>query len=317
MAIVIAECCQNHRGDLGLLREMIWAAAEAGADFAKIQSISSEELTFRERFEQGGRAPDGFEIIRRPFRAELERLQPMDLDDRDHEWFIAECEDAGIRPLTTVFSRSRVRFLAGLGWDHIKVASYDCASFPLLEELAERFRHLFISTGATTDAEIEQAAELLEGRSYSFLHCVTIYPTPVDQLHLARLDHLRQYTPSVGFSDHTLVRRDGLRACAAALLHGADVVERHFRILDEDQTRDGPVSIDPAQLAELVRLARLPREQLAAHVEAEVPDFELMLGSRERELSEAELSNRDYYRGRFASRLGDRQVYNWQSVELN
>ena len=42
---MIAELCQNHNGDRRLLKEMIWAAAESGADYAKMQTIFAEDLT--------------------------------------------------------------------------------------------------------------------------------------------------------------------------------------------------------------------------------------------------------------------------------
>jgi sialic acid synthase SpsE len=50
MPIIIAEFCQNHNGDLKILKEMVWAAAEAGATYAKVQSMLADELAFRERF---------------------------------------------------------------------------------------------------------------------------------------------------------------------------------------------------------------------------------------------------------------------------
>ena len=240
----------------------------------------------------------------------------MDLSDEDHAWFIEECVRAGITPLTTAFTRSAVPFLGGLPWKDIKVASYDCASLPLLNELKARFEHLIISTGATHDSEIEAAARLLAGHRFSFLHCITIYPTPLDALHLRRMEFLRRFTPSVGFSDHTLVARDGLKASIAAIALGASIIERHFTILAVDQTKDGPVSITPPMLSELSRFARMPVDDVKAHVKKEIPEAPFMLGEERRSLSEAELLNRDYYRGRFASKVGQRVIYNWEDTPL-
>ncbi len=53
MTKIIAELCQNHNGDIKVLEDMVHAAAESGADFAKIQSIHSSDLAYRERFEHG------------------------------------------------------------------------------------------------------------------------------------------------------------------------------------------------------------------------------------------------------------------------
>lgn len=291
---------------------MVFAAAEAGADYAKIQSMLADDLTRRERFEEGLWEGDRQVAIKRPYRSEYDRLKPMDLDDEAHLRFVETCREAGIKPLTSVFSRSRVPFLATLGFDAIKVASYDCASRPLLQELKEDFPHLYISTGATRDDEIEAAAVCLGDHPFTFLHCVTIYPTPLNEMHLARLKYLRQFTSSVGFSDHSLVARDGIKASTVALHLGAKVIERHFTILEPNETKDGPVSINPHQLEELVKVARMTPEERGDWISREVGAFSEMIGEERRPLSETELLNRDYYRGRFASRANGDFVYNWE-----
>lgn len=315
MARVIAEFCQNHRGNLDMLKKMVRAAAEAGADYAKIQSMLADDLVYRERFEEGKVEGGKQVVIKRPYKPEYERLKPMDLSDEAHQLFIDECKAAGIKPLTTVFSRSRIPFLATLPCKEIKVPSYDCASFPMIRELKERFDHLFISTGATYDHEIEQTAQILKGHSFTFLHCVTVYPTPLDVMNLARMNYLRKFTPQVGFSDHSLVERDGLKAAIAALYLGADVVERHFTIIDRGLTKDGPVSVDPVQLKELVGYARMKKSELEEYVR-KISEFKQMIGSEQPRLSHEELLNRDYYRGRFASRVGGQIVFNWEDKKV-
>jgi N,N'-diacetyllegionaminate synthase len=315
MATVIAECCQNHNGDRQILQEMIWAAAEAGADYAKIQVIYADDLVFRERFETGLIEQGVAKAIKRPYRPEYERLKKLEIQRSDYPWFIDECRKAGVKPLTTIFTRGSVPSTAGLDWDAVKVASYDCASYPLLRDLKPNFKHLFVSTGATYDDEVEKAAQLLSGSSFSFLHCVTIYPTPLNELHLSRMQYLRQYTPSVGFSDHTLAQRDGIKAAAVALHLGAEVVERHFTILPPDQTKDGPVSVNPGQLKTLCDLAHGGASDRAAYVAEHVGDYQDMVGVAPRQLSHAELLNRDYYRGRFGTHRADGSVVNnWEET---
>ena len=51
--IIIAECCQNHNGNRDILKKMIHEAASNGADYVKIQSIQSNDLTNRSRFNLG------------------------------------------------------------------------------------------------------------------------------------------------------------------------------------------------------------------------------------------------------------------------
>jgi N,N'-diacetyllegionaminate synthase len=127
--------------------------------------------------------------------------------------------------------------------------------------------------------------------------------------HLARMDWLRGFAPEVGWSDHTLVAKDGIKAAKVALMLGADYIERHFTILPADKTKDGPISITPALLKELSIFSKLTKNEQRAIVEAEIPEWRKMLGQRSREMTHTEMLNRDYYRGRFASK---KYIYNWE-----
>jgi N,N'-diacetyllegionaminate synthase len=242
------------------------------------------------------------------------------LSDDDHRWFLEECGRVGIKPLTTVYSRGRVPFLASLPWERyagrraIKVASFDCASYPLLGDLKASFEHLYVSTGATTDEELEQAAKVLQAHSVTFLHCVSIYPTPLERMNLRRIERLRKCASTVGFSDHWAGDSpDALKASICALALRATVIERHFTVLGRGATRDGPVSVDPTQLRALVGFARMEQGELERYIARDIPEYDAMLGDGSTALSERELTVRAYQRGRFASRVGVGVRYNWES----
>jgi len=315
MARVIADFGWNHRGDLETLREMVRAAAEAGADYAAIHSVRADDLVYRERFEQGRVEKGRVFAIKRPYREEYLRLKPLALSDEAHSLFIDECRSAGIKPLATVYTRARIPFLAGLPWREVMVSGYDCASYPMIRELAERFEHLFLSTEAAYDDEIERAAKILKGCSFTLLHAVALYPTPLERLNLSRMGYLRKFTRSVGFSDRSSAERDGLKASIAALYLGAEVIQRPFTILDRALTLEGPMSVDPAQLRELVACSRMKREELEELIRG-IPEFEAMKGTKHPELSPEELLNRDYHRGRFASRVRGMVVFNWEEKKV-
>ena len=315
---IIAELCQNHNGDRKLLEEMVYAAAESGATYAKIQSMLVRELTDRERFNEGVIKDGVTQVIKRPFAPEYERLRKLDLFDDDHHRFIEICKKAGIRPMTTVFTRQRVPFVASLGLDTVKVASFDCSSFPMIEQLKQaKIPRLIVSTGVTYDHEIERTAKILANTNFALLHCVSIYPTPLQEAHLNRLKYLRTLAPVVGISDHSNPERDGVKLSVLAVSLGASIIEKHFTILPKDQSRDGPVSANPAQLRELATLCKMSEADLHAFVERHIPEAPQMMGNERRTLSHTEVLNRDYYRGRFASKnkVGD-WVYNWEEREL-
>ena len=311
--IIIAECCQNHNGNIEILKKQIHAAVHNGADYVKLQAIRSNELTHRERFDKGEVDSTGIvRSIKRPYKQEYDRLKKLDLTLEQEFWFAEECKRAGIASMATVFTMNSAKELRDMGFEAIKIASYDCASYPLLEEVKKYWSTLFVSTGATFDYEIEQAAKILKGSNYHFLHCTTIYPTPLEDLNLRRMDFLRRYTHNVGYSDHTKVEETKLIASKIALALGASCIERHFTILERDQTKDGPVSINPSELKELSDFARLSRAEMIQKINGEYPQWEQTLGKLTRPLSAEELLNRDYYKGRFASIVNDKHVYNWE-----
>ena len=320
MTQLIAELCQNHLGNRQILKKMVEESAHAGADFCKIQSINVESLTFRDRFEEGKTDKQGnITTIKRPYEQEYERLSPLDLSDDDHKYFIDICKENGVQPLTTAVTRDKVEFLSRLDWGHkkIKLASFDCRSLPLLRDLVDAgFKHLLISTGAALDEEIEETAQFLNQLDckFTFLHCVSIYPTPYTEGHLNRIDYLKELTDDVGFSEHSNYENDGLKLSTLSLTKDIQWIERHFTSVNKNETKDGAVSLNKEQLRELASLCKMDREELEALVTRTISLYEqrLILGNRSRTLSETEMLNRDYYRGRFANRRGEKVLYNWE-----
>ena len=314
---LIAEFCQNHNGDFDILKRMVDAAAEGGATHAKIQTIFADDLSFRPEFEEGRINEDGsVAVIKRPFQIEYDRLKGLELTYDQQRVFVELCRSAGMEPLTTAFNLTSIPGIRDLGWTSVKVASYDCGSIPLIEELADNFEELIISTGASYDNEIEATAKLLNARGtkYTLLHCVTIYPTPLEAMHLNRLAYLRELCPSVGLSDHSMTTRDGVKADLVAIHLGADAIERHFTVLPEDQTRDGKVSITKMHLRQMADFASMSYDEQALYLIENVPEMAAMMGQGSRLLSNGELLNRAYYRGRFCNKVSGREIFNWEPV---
>ena len=310
---IIAECCQNHNGDKEILKKMIHKAAENGADYVKIQAIRSKDLSFRERFEKGKVDETGkVLVIKRPYEQELERLAKLDLSLEEEIWFVNECKIAGVSPMTTVFNRTSVNEVKNMGYDAIKIASYDCASIPLLKDVKNNWNKIFVSTGATFDNEIQSAVDVLKGSDFELLHCVTIYPTPLNELHLNRIKFLSKFTNKIGYSDHSKPATTGLWASKIALAMGASNIERHYTILEEHETKDGPVSINPSMVKELREFADFDNQKQWDIIKKDFTDWEITMGNANRELSHNELLNRDYYRGRFANKAKDGIKYNWE-----
>lgn len=271
-ARIIAEACANHLGDHKLQEEMIWAAAEAGADYIKFQSWQAKTNA----------------------RGQAEQMSAYELSDDDHHRLMDVSQQAGIAFATTVFNVERVSFVASLKCDFVKVASPDCSSLLLLEELvAAGIPQIIISTGMSNHTEVQATADRMSatGTKMAFLHCM--YPLADGAFHLRRMETLRQFAPETGLSDHSA--GDDLRASKLAIAMGADWIERHY-ILDRNcpKAKDAPVSIDTAGLKELVDASKEPEPHLAL-----ADEYPELMGDAEPVLSEKVRSFREFYVGRW------------------
>jgi N-acetylneuraminate synthase len=88
------------------------------------------------------------------------------------------------------------------------------------------------------------------GTPFALMHCTSTYPTPYEHVQIDCLAALReQYGVPVGFSDHTL----GSFAAFAAVAIGANLFEKHFTVSRSLPGPDQQGSMEPAELADLVR----------------------------------------------------------------
>ena len=315
----IAEFCQNHNGNFKILEKMIKSASKSGATYGKIQNIYAEDLTFRPEFETGIKINNKILAIKRPYKKEYKRLKKLEIKKNDIKNFIKICKDNNLIPLTTCFVQSHVDEIRDLGFKSIKVASYDCGSFPMIEKLKKNFNEIIVSTGASFDDEIEKTYNILKNKNFSFLHCITIYPTPLNNLNLKRMEFLKKFTNKVGFSDHTHVKTTGILGSMTACYLGAKLIERHFTILPENKTKDGPVSINEKQLSNLMTFSKLNKKEKKLILDSQFKNWKNLIGNKKRELSDEEILNRNYYRGRFASKRKYQKnrlqkVYNWEQI---
>jgi N,N'-diacetyllegionaminate synthase len=265
-ARLIAEIGANHMGDMAIAHSMVDAAAKAGADTVKFQSWRPEKLA--KDFPN--------------YETTYERHSRTQLTDDQHRELIDYCRDKDVAFLTTCFDTDRAGFLASLGLEEVKVASPDCGSIRMIEELMKHFPRLIISTGMTPDEEVLETIEATRGHDVVFLHCVSLYPTPPEQVNLARMDWLHDQGVRVGFSDHT----HGAQAPMLAIARGAEIIEKHFTVSQWLPGKDQQISSEPDVFREIADWIGL---------------CETMTGSEHPGLSDTELQLRDVYVGKWGA----------------
>ena len=243
--LVVAELGTGHLGSPERARELVDAAAGAGADCAKFQLVHADEILHP--LSGGVELPTGRVELYRQFR-ELER--PVS--------FFAELkrytESKGLLFLCSPFGLQSARELRSLGVAALKIASPELNHFPLLEETAGYGLPLFLSSGVSTLADIERALAVTGRDRVVLLHCITAYPAPEEEYNVGLLANLRAiFGVEVGLSDHSL---DPVLVPALAVLHGARVVEKHLTLSRAGSGLDDPVALEPGPFACMVRAVR-------------------------------------------------------------
>ena len=248
---LIAEMSANHGGDLDRALAIVDAFAKAGADAIKLQTFTADTMTL----DHDG---PGFLIDDGPWAG----YRLHDLYRRAHlpwAWhaaLFARAASHGVAMFSAPFDPTAVAFLAELDAPAYKIASFELVDIPLIQAAAQQGRPLIMSTGHADRHDIEAAlgaARDAGAGEIVLLHCVSGYPTPIEDANVRTIPYLAaQHGVPVGLSDHTL----GLAAAAAAVAQGAVAIEKHVTLSRADDTLDAAFSLEPAEFAALATLCR-------------------------------------------------------------
>ena len=270
---IIAEAGVNHNGDISLAKELILAAADAGADAVKFQTFKAEKLASKKapKADYQNKTTDSEE-------SQLDMLRKLELPLDAYTELMALCEEKGIEFLSTPFVEDSLKFLVNeCQLKLMKIPSGEITNAPFLLAVARTKLPIIISTGMSTLGDIENALMVLSFgylesgeplnkeaflKAYlkanengilhdkvKLLHCTTEYPAPFSEVNLSAMDTMRQaFGLEVGYSDHT----EGIVIPMAAVARGAKIIEKHFTL---DKSMPGPdhkASLDPDELKAMV-----------------------------------------------------------------
>lgn len=243
--LVIAEIGINHEGDIHKAFRMIDDAQAAGCECAKFQSHVIEDEMIPNDVIPGNATESIWNI--------MERCALSEAEERRVKEYV---ESKGMIFLSTPFSRAAADRLHQMDVPAYKIGSGECNNYPLIEHIARFGKPIILSTGMNDVASVRPAVEIFRRYKVPFalLHCTSMYPTPYDKVRLGAISQLQNEFPDavIGLSDHTLTNYTSLAAVAL----GASILERHFT---SDKSWPGPdinISMNPAELADLIAGSR-------------------------------------------------------------
>jgi N-acetylneuraminate synthase len=170
---------------------------------------------------------------------------PMD----DYKKMVDEAKELGLLTACTPFDEESVPVIVEHGIDLIKVASCSARDWPLLERVAAAGKPVVLSTGGAAIEDIDAVVSFFSHKNVALalMHCVAIYPTVEEDLHLNQIDLLRKRYPflKIGFSTHE--DQDNVEAVQIAIGKGAKLLERHVG-LPTETVKLNAYSSNPEQL---------------------------------------------------------------------
>ncbi len=252
---IIAAAGVNHNGDISMAKRLINAALEAGADAIKFQTGNAAALAAGT--EKAVHQKESTGEIGSP-----DMLNRLELTPEAVEELSEYADSLQITLLATPFDTASVDLLDRLDIPAFKIASGDITNFPLLRHIAAKGKPIILSTGMANLGEIEAALAVIGAtgnQQIILLHCVTSLPAPAAAMNLKAINTLKcAFQLPVGLSDHTLT----FTVPVAAVALGACIIEKHLTL---DRKMPGPdhrASLEPAELATMVRAVRETEEAL-------------------------------------------------------
>jgi len=275
---IIAEIGINHNGDLEIAKEMIRAAAHAGADAVKFQKRTPEVCTPPEQQKQMRETPWGYISY-------LDYRYKVEFGLEDYREIDRACKEVGIDWLVSVWDEPSVDFMEQFDTPAYKVPSASLTDLALLKYARKTGRPLIISTGMSTMDEIRRGIQAAGLENLMVMHCTSAYPCEPQELNLRMVETLRRELPNtpIGYSGHEV----GLVPSAVAVALGACAVERHFTLDRAMWGSDQAASVEPGGFEKLVKYIRVTEAALGDGVKR-VYESEMSSRKKLRRIKDAE-----------------------------
>lgn len=241
---VIAEAGINHNGDVTLAKKLISVARKANVDFVKFQK----------------RDPNLYKdfIYHSPLFGDIpykEHRQRLELSNSDFEEIDEYAHRLNIQWFASTFDIKSLYYIESFNPQVHKIGSPMVVDIDFVTEVAKLGKPVFMSTGMSTLAEIDNAVNtfLKYNNKLTLMHTTSIYPCPPGKTNLSLIPFFkRRYGLPVGYSSHD----SGIPISLAAVGIGAVAIEKHITLDRTMAGTDHALSLEPLGLLSLTRSIR-------------------------------------------------------------
>lgn len=232
MVKIIAEIGINHNGNIETCKKMMQLAKYAGVDYVKIQKRTPELCVPEEQKYKQKMTPWG-QMTYLDYKKKIEFNE-----DQIKELFDYAIE-IGVEFFASVWDIPSIDLMHKYT-DIGKIPSALINDLELCKYARNKFRKLMISTGMSTEEEIENCIEACNPDI--IMHTNSCYPAPYHELNLKYILWLKNKYPNkkIYWSGHEY----GLTTSFAAVGMGIDGIERHICLSHNDWGSDQSSSVE-------------------------------------------------------------------------
>ena len=264
---LIAEIGINHNGDVNIAKKLIKNSKDSGFDAVKFQKRTIDIVYDEKTLDTPRESPWGKTTREQKFGQEFEKTEYDEID--------RYCKELNIDWFASAWDIKSLEFLDNYNLKYHKVASAMIVDKELLNNIAKRKKHTFISTGMSTKENIDQAVNVFKKNncSYELMHCVSTYPMKVEDANLVTINELKnEYKCNVGYSGH----ENGVVVSIAAVMLGISSLERHVTLDRTMYGSDQAASIELSGMKNLCEsidkaLLALGKPSLGKVIDEEIP----------------------------------------------
>ncbi len=270
---IIAEIGINHNGDMGICKELIDVAIDAGCDAVKFQKRDIDQVYLKEFLASPRESPWG--------STQRDQKAGLEFGFDEYAEIGRYCNERCIEWFASAWDLNSQKFLRQFNFNYNKISSAMIVYDDMLKMVAEEGKHTFISTGMSTYEDIENAINKFKMAKCPFelMHCVSTYPMRHEDANLKVIPYLREkFKCDVGYSGHEV----GLAVSYAAAALGISSLERHITLDRSMYGSDQASSIEMNGLRQLVETVR-KIEQAMGDGKKRIIDEEMVAAKKLRE----------------------------------
>jgi N-acetylneuraminate synthase len=265
--LIIAEIGINHNGDLDLAKKLILLAKKNNFDCVKFQKRDIDIVYTKEYLSEKRESPWG--------DTQRHQKEGLEFGKKEYDEIDRFCKDINIDWFASAWDINSLKFLEQYNLKYNKIASAMIVDKSFLEAVAKQKIYTFISTGMSTEKNIDDAVEIFKKNKCEFelMHCVSTYPTKVTDVNLLTINALkRKYDCNVGYSGH----ENGVAISVGAFLLGISSLERHITLDRTMYGSDQSASIEEKGMYNLTEsidkiIDAMGEEKLGIIIDDELP----------------------------------------------